>query len=310
MNGSLNKPKGFGQILDQTFRLSKQHFKTFFLVFLTLVGPFFLLEALINLMMGTSFLKEVSVGPEIFSGAGFESWANDIAAEEEALTPGYLIGSLLLGFVTIVSFFIYPAAQGAIIFGVDHIRKGESFTYKQILKEGFSRYGPLLGSTLLISLIGGGMMIIPMIIIVFLIAFGSLVHPFIGLMMSIVLFTALFVGVLYFMVRWGFGVAISAMEKGSAPALGRSWHLTKRRTWTIVGLFVIYALIVGVITGVLPLTLGLFLGNSVVYQLVVNLVTLFTTMIISVGYAIIYFDLKIRNDGDDLDQLIDEYETV
>ncbi|KMK92269.1 hypothetical protein [Rossellomorea marisflavi] len=309
MNGSLNKPKGFGQILDQTFRLSKQHFKTFFLVFLTLVGPFFLLQALIGLLTGTSFLKEASVGTDIFTG-GLESWANDLAAEEEMVTTANVIGSLLVSLITFISFLIYPAAQGAIIFAVDHIRKGESFTYKQILKESFSRYGPLLGSSLLIAVIAGGMTIIPMVVVAFLVTFGSLVHPIIGILMSIVLFTALFVGVLYFMVRWGFGVAVSAMEKGSAPGLGRSWHLTKRRSWTIVGLFLIYALIIGIITAALELTLGLFLGNSVVYQLLVNLVTLFTTMVISVGYAIIYFDLKIRNDGDDLDQLIDEYETV
>ncbi|MGX1266089.1 hypothetical protein RKD55_003893 [Rossellomorea marisflavi] len=309
MNGSLNKPKGFGQILDQTFRLSKQHFKTFFLVFLTLIGPFFLLQALISLVTGTSFLKETSVGTDIFSG-GFENWANDFAAEEEMVTSANVIGSILVSLITFISFLIYPAAQGAIIFGVDHIRKGERFTFKQILRESFSRYGPLLGSSLLIGVIGFGVAVVPTLIVTFIATFGMLIHPFIGLMLIIVLFIAILIGVLYFMVRWGFGVAVSAMEKGYAPGLGRSWHLTKRRSWTIVGLFLIFGLILGVISAGLELTLGLFLGNSVLYQLIVNLVTLFTTMIVSVGYSIIYFDLKIRNDGDDLEQLIDEYETV
>ncbi|MEW4308929.1 hypothetical protein Q0N12_08470 [Rossellomorea marisflavi] len=309
MNGSLNKPKGFGQILDQTFRLSRQHFKTFFLVFLTLIGPFFLLQALISLVTGTSFLKETTVGTDIFTG-GFENWANDLAAEEEMVTPASFIGSILIFLVTCITLFIYPAAQGAIIFAVDHIRKGESFTYKQILRESFSRYGPILGSSLILLLIGGGMGLIPSMLVIFIVAFGTVIHPLIGVMLLLVLFGAIFVGVLYFMVRWGFGVAVSAMEKGFAPGLARSWHLTKRRSWTIVGLFLIFGLILGVISAGLELTLGLFLGNSVLYQLIVNLVTLFTTMVVSVGYSIIYFDLKIRNDGDDLDQLIDEYETV
>ncbi|MHC8520425.1 hypothetical protein ACPJHQ_03055 [Rossellomorea sp. H39__3] len=141
MNGSLNKPKGFGQILDQTFRLSKQHFKTFFLVFLTLVGPFFLLQALIGLLTGTSFLKEASVGTDIFTG-GLESWANDLAAEEEMVTTANVIGSLLVSLITFISFLIYPAAQGAIIFAVDHIRKGRASPISRFSRKVFHGTAP------------------------------------------------------------------------------------------------------------------------------------------------------------------------
>ncbi|WP_370295636.1 hypothetical protein [Rossellomorea marisflavi] len=309
MNGSLDKPKGFGEILDYTFRLSKMHFKTFFLVFLTLIGPLFLLQALIGLLTGTSFFKDSTSVTNIFTD-GLETWATNLEEEQSTLTPGYLIGTMMTGLVGTISLFLYPAAQGAIMFAVNHIRKGESFTLKQILKEGFSRYGPLLGSTLLLSVIGFGMFFVPTMAIIIIGMFGMMIDPIFGVVLYLLMFLAAFVGIMYFFVRWGFGVAVSCMEVGQAPGLGRSWHLTKKRVWPILGLFVVFGLIIAIISGAFELTLGLVLGNSVVYQMIVNLVTLFTTMIVSVGYSVIYFDLKTRNDGDDLNQLIDDYKTV
>ncbi|WP_164667195.1 hypothetical protein [Virgibacillus doumboii] len=39
MNEGLNSPKGFGEILDVAFSLSKQYFSKFFLIVLIVIGP-------------------------------------------------------------------------------------------------------------------------------------------------------------------------------------------------------------------------------------------------------------------------------
>lgn len=62
MDPQFNKPKGFGEILDHTFRLSKKRFKDFFLIFLILVGPVYLLDALLQLLGGTNFFREIDGG--------------------------------------------------------------------------------------------------------------------------------------------------------------------------------------------------------------------------------------------------------
>ncbi|MFK4996927.1 hypothetical protein ACI2OX_03375 [Bacillus sp. N9] len=45
-------------------------------------------------------------------------------------------------------------------------------------------------------------------------------------------------------------------------------------------------------------------------SIIINLATIFTTLILSVGFAVMYFDLKIRHDADDLKDMIDEYKPI
>jgi len=58
------------------------------------------------------------------------------------------------------------------------------------------------------------------------------------------------------------------------------------------------------------MTLGIVLGNSVLLTLISNLVTLVTTMIFSVGYGVMYLDLKTRNDADDIKEMLEDYKTI
>ena len=62
-----NRPKGFGEILDLTFSLSKNKFRDFFIILLIFMGPIYLLQALIRLASGVSFFREIGV-----SGAWYE----------------------------------------------------------------------------------------------------------------------------------------------------------------------------------------------------------------------------------------------
>jgi hypothetical protein len=300
MNTQFNKPKGFGEILDTTFRLSKSRFSDFFLIFLLLIGPLYVLEAIVLLISGTNFISEPGTG-----GVWYERMISRL--ETTAYTGTSSIG-VDLGYILIVlgSIILLPVAQAAIILAVNHIRNNEEYTIGSVIKKAFKRFWPLLGSSILFGLMMFGLVIIPVIIVTLAGVFGAELHPAIGILLSIFLFLGFVVGFAYLMTRWSFYFASVALKEGT-PGFTRSWRLTRKRTWIFIGLYIIFSLIISSISGAIELTFALFLGSSVLLTVIVNLVTLLTTMIFAVGYTVMYFDLKIRHDADDIKDLINDY---
>ena len=74
-----------------------------------------------------------------------------------------------------------------------------------------------------------------------------------------------------------------------------------------MGLYLLFFLIISSISFAIEMTFSIFLGYSVLLSIITNLATLFTTLILSVGYGVMYLDLKIRHDADDLKEMIDDY---
>lgn len=300
VNTQFNKPKGFGEILDHTFRLSKSNFSNFFMIFLILIGPFYLLEAIALMLSGTSFFREAGMG---------ETWYDQIISRLE--TTAYTGSSSLgidLSYILILfgSLLFLPVAQAAILLAVNQIRNNEEYTIGRMIKKAFTRFWPLLGSTILYCLIMFGVMVIPATIgfTVGFIGFES--NPIMSILLGVILFLGLVVGVVYFMTRWSFYFGSVALKEGT-PGFLRSWRLTRKRTWVIIGLYLIFTLIISCISSAIELSFTMLLGPSVIVTTIVNLVTILTTMFLSVGYAVIYFDLKIRHDADDLKDMIEDY---
>ena len=300
MNTQFNKPKGFGEILDHTFRLSKHNFSNFFMIFLFLIGPFYLLEAIVLLISGTGFFRE---------GGTEGAWYEQIISRLETTT--YTDSSSLgidIGYIFILlgSLILLPVAQAAILLAVNHIRNNEEYTIGSVIKKAFTRFWPLFGSTILFCLIVFGIILIPAIIgfLVGIIGFES--NPIMSVLLGIILFLGFAVGFVYLMTRWSFYFGSVTLKEGT-PGFLRSWRLTRKRTWVIIGLYIIFSLIISSISSAIELSFTMFLGSSVLVTTIVNLVTLLTTMIFSVGYAVLYFDLKIRHDADDLKDMIEDY---
>nr|WP_263432846.1 hypothetical protein [Metabacillus rhizolycopersici] len=300
VNVQFNKPKGFGEILDYTFRLSKNRFSDFFLIFLFLIGPLYLLEAIILLISGTSFFRETGTG-----GVWYEEIISRL--ETTAYTGSSNIG-IDIGYIIIIfaSLVLLPVAQAAILLAVNHIRNNEEYTIGSVIKKAFTRFWPLFGSTILFCLIVFGIILIPAIIgfLVGIIGFES--NPILSILLGVILFLGFAVGFVYLMTRWSFYFGSVTLKEGT-PGFLRSWRLTRKRTWVIIGLYIIFTLIISSISGAIELSFTMFLGSSVLVTMIVNLVTLLTTMIFSVGYAVMYFDLKIRHDADDLKDMIEDY---
>ncbi|WP_223699953.1 hypothetical protein [Sutcliffiella deserti] len=300
MNDQLNKPKGFGEILDITFRISKSRFKEFFTILLILVGPVYLLQAFIQLATGTSFLREVGTG---------DGWFEQMLSSFEGAEPTFssnVAADLGIAAVSLISFVTYPIAIAAILFGVNHLRKQEEFTVGSLIRKGFSRFWAILGCNILFVII----MILLILAATFFVVFSGFLtiafEPVIGIIFTILLVLVATVTVLYLLTRWGFYFGSVVIEKDT-PGIARSWTLTKGRAWFSLGLYIIFFLIISSISAAMELSFGLILGGSVLLGLIVNITTLFTMLIMTVGYSVMYLDLKIRHDADDLKDMINQY---
>lgn len=296
-----NRPKGFGEILDLTFTLSKNKFKDFFMVLLIFMGPLYLLQAVIQLASGVSFFREIRV-----TGGG---WFENIVAgfdETESMNIDASTDGLLVG---IFGFFLFPVASAAILIAVNKIIKNEEYTIGSVIKQAFSRYGAIIGSSILFALIAFGLFVLPIFIITITTIAGIAIHPVLGIGLAIILFLGFAIGICYLLTRWSFYFGSAVLGEGS-PGLSRSWRLTRKRTWVIIGLYIIFILLITLISTTVELSFGLLLGNSVLLSMITSVVTIFTTLILSVGYAVIYLDLKVRHDADDLKDMIEDYNVV
>ncbi|WP_404452165.1 hypothetical protein LG329_17700 [Virgibacillus necropolis] len=299
MNEQFSKPKGFGEILDHTFRLVKNRFSDFFLILLILIGPIYLLQALTQLVSGKNLFREVGAGG---------NWLDQFVAsfDQGAATTssvGADLAFILLGLPHII---LLAVAQVAILYMVNHIRKNEDYTVGSVIKKAFSRFWAILGSTLLNLLIWISIIVVPLIILIFIGVAGSFVDPIAGIGISIILFIALGLVIALLLIRWSFYLGVVAFG-GDAPGLSRSWNLTRKRSWFLLGLYIILGLITAIIGSAVEIPVTLLLGNSVLYGVIINIVSIFTTIIFSVGYAIMYFDLRIRVNADDIKDMIDDY---
>lgn len=299
MNNQLNKPKGFGEILDQTFRISKYRFKDFFMILLILVGPVYILQAIIDLATGKNFLRQESTG-----GTWYENMLNNFELAEVSSTN--LAADIGFAIVSLLVLFTYPVAQAAILIGVNHIKQNREFTIGSLIKQAMGRFFPMIGSTIVYILIAIGIFFGLIFISVFASMIFIMLDFVIGLILSIVLGIFLFLVGAFLLTRWSFYFGSVVMDKNS-PGLTRSWRLSKGRTFKLIGLYLIFIFITFSIAVSLQFSFQAILGDSVLLGLIVSFTTLLTTLIMAVGYAVMYLDLKVRHDADDLRDLIDDY---
>lgn len=304
MDKKFSTPKGFGEILDHTFQLTKIRFKDLFMILLIFMGPVYLVQAILQLSSGTSFFREVGSG-----GAWFEQILTSFeeTGTFNSSSLGADIGIVIIG---IVSAILAPVAEAAVLFTINHVRRNEEYTVGSVIKQAFKRFWPIIGSSILFGLISLGIIIVPVAIVAFTGAFvASAVNPVVGILLGVVLFLGFAVVVGLLLTRWSLYFGSVVLDKVS-PGLGNSWRLSRKRTWVLLGLYLVFYFIVSSIGFGVQMTFGMVLGNSVLLTLISNLVSLVTTMIFSVGYAVMYLDAKTRHDADDLKEMIEEFKTV
>jgi uncharacterized membrane protein len=269
------RPLNFGEVLDTSFNLFKRNFKAVVLVSAVIMVPLSLLGAAAAAGLAPSDLSALE----------------DPNADIEDILGvfGGFFGALGLGsLLQIVGSILVQAATTRIY---SESYRGGSMSAGDALRHGMSRLPGMLGLTLLTT-----------------------IGTFLGIILCIAPGVWLYAA-------WGVAPAALIAEPTSATkALGRSFNLVKGNWWRVFGLLVLAAVLVGVITGAVtaPLQIGATFGSGfadnpefvfsgaylALNTLVTGVVTAITLPFTAAVVVAIYYDLRVRKEGYDLERLI------
>ncbi|HYG59284.1 MAG TPA: hypothetical protein VD902_14575 [Symbiobacteriaceae bacterium] len=280
--GPVLRPLEFGELLDQTFRVYRRGFKSFFMIGLVTAIPAVIANGInttmqASVLRGAYFLEATSV-----SGV-FKAYAAILA-----FTAIYLVGIIML----------YPLMQGSIIAICSRTYLGRPTTFGQALRIAASRYWALLGTAVLKGL--AFLVSIPALIIGGLIILSPLTVP---------------AGMVTLGVYMAFPYhAIVVEQVGGGPAaFSRSFRLVGGHFWRLLGLGVVFQLMIAVITGglsfILSFTNSLYFSfDTMVWMgwagaILGGLASALTMPFNMLGLTLAYYDVRVRKEGFDLEML-------
>jgi len=320
VNGQL-RPLSAGRLLDRSFRLYRKHFVKLILLALVLYGPFYLL---VNLLFDGFGMTGI---------APWSDWLGDTKAAEDALSLGGMatmnedaaVWKVVVLLLVLCPLFVNVCvplfAAGMLnLVKADLLQEGE-LSLGHMLKAGLRRFWPMLGNMLLAQVLGvtvyfvlfivllivGGIVAVSAGSLLFLgfTGSGSAAGVFLAVLL-VVIGVGVAVAILYFVIRLMYflpGVALGEVGVG----FGQSWRLTRRSFWRLLVMYIVQMAVVYPLTLVLILLLpllGNWTGSSIVVQLLNTVATIVMAPMWVLAYAVSYFDMKVRNEGLGLQELM------
>ncbi|HSR23879.1 MAG TPA: hypothetical protein VLW53_10040 [Candidatus Eisenbacteria bacterium] len=262
------RPLGLGEILDDVFRVYRRHFWLLATIALLISLP-------------TLLLQFASGSADQF---GFVVSALTSLANPSGLlprTPPAPPNLALLGLSYLVLVLIVPFTLGAITKAAIDLVLGGPVGVRSALAGVARRYWALLGLSALYVLISPLVLCLPVFIWLF--------------------------------VRWGLAIpAMLAEGVGPIRALDRSWTLTGGHWWRLFGVLLLMYFLTSVVSGALaafalPLAIAVpFVPAVVRGAIILTVDTLAGAVVQPALYlcvVLLYFDLRIRRESFDLDQL-------
>lgn len=269
------RPLNFGEVLDTSFNLFKRNFKAAVLVSAVIMVPLSLLGG----------LAAAGLAP-----TDFAALEDPNASFEDVLGVfGGVFGAIgLASLIQVLGSILVQAATTRIY---SESYRGGSMSAGDALRHGLRRLPAMLGLTLVTAI-------------------GS----FLGLLLCIAPGVWLYAA-------WGVAPAALIVEEiGPLRSLRRSFNLVKGNWWRVFGLLFLSLLLVSVITSIVtaPLQIGMTFGagfsgspeaafsgsflalNTIVSGIATAITLPFTAAVV----VAIYYDLRVRKEGYDLDRLI------
>ena len=193
--------------------------------------------------------------------------------------PGLNILSSILGLI--VSIVFYPIMQGSLIYAISEQNFRQPAGYDTAYRFAWARKGSLILATLIAS-----------------IAFSLMFITIIGIPLAI-----------FFGVRWSLILQVATLENvGPTEAISRSTNLVKGDWWRVLVYIIIMIIIsisisigAGIFMGLLPLPVVL---STFIWAMINILIFPITTAIMT----LIYWDLRVRKEGYNLEKLSQELE--
>jgi hypothetical protein len=158
---------GLGGILDQAIAITKNHFTLLFTIMLLVMIPFELINQYLDISADLALTPDAS-DLEILDEA-------DISVVEPEL-PAWYFPWLTL-YILLYMFVVFPLTNAAVIHAVAKLYLGQPVTAVEAMKVGLRRFLPLIGTSILFSLVVmGGMILLIIPGILFAIWFGLYQH--------------------------------------------------------------------------------------------------------------------------------------
>lgn len=277
------------ELLDELFRLYRRYFSVIVGIALLVALP-----GLIWSLITGSYRLSGTTYSNLFQFNGGTTTPTISSTELQRLAGLLALGGL-------GGLILLPFSVGAVYRAVTDISLGKPVSIAGVLRETLNRYFPLLG-------------LIALAFAFFIVWAIALV---IGLVLLILPFFAVLAAGAFFAVRWSLVVAaMMAEDIGPIHGLRRSWNLVAGMWWRTLGVL----FVVGVLQSIIGFALGVFLGLIVGValsgdaQLAVTsagttLLNAVVSPIFAIGVVLLYFDLRTRKEGLDLDQLARETST-
>jgi hypothetical protein len=263
-------PMTFGDVLDGSFKLLKANLRT-----IVLVSAVFLIP--VNLV--AAFFQR-----DLLGGHGFLRLMNDPSLLEEAAATGPSNAALLGTVIAVLaSILVTPFVGGAVSRVVASSYLGEELGPGPAMRATWLRFLALLGAF-----------------------FFTFLLKAVGLLFCLV---GALVPMTFFLVTTP---AVMVEELGPIQAMARSVGLVRARFWPVMG--------IGIVSGLLASLLGNILSTPFTFAaLAVGyrwgwilaavggiLPALVTTPFVAIVATLVYFDLRIRNEGFDLQMIAAE----
>ena len=276
-------------ILDGVFKLFKANAVTIVVIVALFNVP---------LQLVAAWLQRDALG-----GAGFlDALGDPSVLDTDATQPFGEAGDIWASVaITIASLVVVPFMAGAISQVVAASYLGETLSAGPALTRTLRRFWALLGGwfiTHVPALVAGA----AFVLLLFL-------GPGLGVVVGVGFLAVLVLGPLL--------LAVSALSVAVAPAIvveelgpfagvRRSWGLVRRRFWAVLGISLLAGLITSLVAGALgfvPSVIALFFGLEYGWIVLAAggiLASLVSEPIVAIAATLIYFDLRIRTEGFDL----------
>jgi hypothetical protein len=279
---------GLADLLDTSFALYRQNFALFAGIAAVLGVPEAIINALLTALARTTVTTTSTVGQNV-------------------QLSGLQIGSS--GGTGVVSLIFGALITGGLAFAIYRRYMGESVSiegaYRGVTARGFLR---LLGAIVLGALMAIAVFLAPLILLIAGIVTGIAAL----VVVAVIGFVVAGVVTVVMLVHWIFVPQIIVVEQSTIIAsFYRSWRLVAGSAWRVLGIYIVLAIMVGVLTGIVGGVAGGVLAVSGGDRGVVFLATLISQFVgvlvqpFQLGaLTLLYFDLRIRKEGFDLEQMV------
>lgn len=263
--------------------------------------PIFFLVALIAGLPTLGF--SLLTGTYKANGGLINSFSNLSAnggAPPVLTTPADLnVPALLVGFLVFVV--AVPFLIGAPVATAISVAEGQEVTFGSVINRVLSRYGAIwaLGALEVLAFVG-----------IFIVSVVLFIIPIVGILLFIF---GLLPVIAFIYIRWAVAFPVLFAENARpAKALGRSWRLVERNWWRVFAIL----FLAGIMLAFLELAISFLFGllafvipgldadaRGAVSVLASTIGSATITPISAIITVLIYFDLRVRREGADLDQL-------